>query len=63
MSRGLESVDKSVFPLIGPRWLGRTGHTSVELEESAAMAPMARAEREATMIEARILKVLGWVVE
>lgn len=39
--------------------------TSVELEESAAMAPMARAEREATMKEARILMVSGviWVVE
>lgn len=52
-----------MFPLTDPRFLGRTEHTSVELEESAAMVPMARAEREATMMEARILKVLGWVVE
>lgn len=34
----------------------------LELEESAAMAPMARAEREATMMEARMLMVLIWVV-
>lgn len=36
--------------------------TSLELEESWAMAPMARAEREATMMETRMLVVLIWVI-
>jgi hypothetical protein len=49
-------VNQKVFP-------GKIVLTSVELEESAAMAPMARAEREATMKEARILMVLICVVE
>lgn len=61
-------VTASGWPVTTPRELVSVrylvaGLPSVELEESAAMAPMARAEREATMIEARILKVLGWVVE
>lgn len=53
-------VTASGWPVTTPRelvsvryWVA--GLPSLELEDSAAMAPMARAEREATMMEARIL--------
>jgi hypothetical protein len=43
---------------ISVSWKDSMMLTSLELEESAAMAPIARAEREATMKEARILMML-----